>query len=56
MIAFLAFLSLLFTVAGLAALVVWREFRAQYKFVGLFIISKFKYQPLTRWQNIMFDV
>ena len=41
MIAFLAFLSLLFTVAGLAALVVWREFRAQYKFVGLFIISKF---------------
>ena len=42
MIGFLGFLSVLFTGAGLASLVVWREFRAEYKFVGLFIISKFR--------------
>ena len=41
MIGFLALLSVLFTGAGLAALVAWREFRAQYKFFGLFIIGKF---------------
>ena len=41
MIGFLVFLSVLFTGAGCAGLVVCREFRAQYKFVGLFIISKF---------------
>ena len=39
-IGFLGLLSVLFTGAGLAALVVRREFRAQYKFAGLFIISK----------------
>ena len=41
MIGFLVFLSVLFTGAGCAGLVVCREFRAQYKFVGLFVISKF---------------